>query len=64
MSSPHHVGIIPMPPRPPLAGPEPFFDLEKEPAVELSLLLRPLADFFFVAHPAASLFPLRDPRFV
>lgn len=53
-----------MPPRPPLAGPEPFFDLEKEPAVELSLLLRPLADFFFVAHPAASLFPLRDPRFV
>jgi hypothetical protein len=51
-----------MPP-PPLAGPEPLFDLEKGPLVELSLLLRALLTFFFVEPtlpaPAPDFFPLR-----
>ena len=42
---------------PPLADPEPFFDLGKSPLLELSLLLRDLVAFFLVAlqHPTSSL---------
>lgn len=47
---------------PPLADPEPFFDLGKSPLLELSLLLRDLVAFFLVAPAAPDLFPRRLPR--